>query len=250
MKTKLILASLMVISVLTLTNCGKKYAEPKKENHNKLNNSYDFRTDKKIIELNKHDIKTSQLSRTYEGVDMDKINAIYNLSPASNRIAALSLLNADEKFACWDNLTNLKIENIDLNQDQKQLLIDFHNLVLMPFMYFDNSDAENARNSLENSLPDVLNQMNNAGIETETFIYVYYSTNLNNLNYIPSNTINGGNQHNCSCNRGSIINVFKMQNCSDDCTIQTNCGFLGMFTCNGRPWANGPSGTKQYLDAL
>jgi hypothetical protein len=250
MKTKLILASLLIISVLTLTNCGKKYAEPKKENYNTRNNSYDFRTDKKIMELNKHDVKTIQLSRTYEGVDMDKINAIYNLSPASNRIAALSLLNADEKFAYWDNLTNLKIENIDLNQDQKQLLIDFQNLVLQPFMYTESTDAENAREQLESSLQDVLNQMNNFGIDTETFIYIYYSTNLNNLNYLPVQTINGGNQHNCSCNKGSIVNYFKMQHCSDNCTVQTNCGLFGMFTCNGRPWADGPSGTKQYLDAL
>lgn len=249
MKAKLFLASLLVISVLTLTNCGKKYTEPKK-NHNTQNNTYDFRIDKKIIELNKHNLKPIQSSRTYDGVDMDKINAIYNLTPASNRIAALSLLNADEKFAYWDNLTNLKIENADLNIDQKIMLSDFQNLALMPFMYQASSDAESARNALESTLPDVLNQMNNAGIDTETFIYVYYSTNLNNLNYIPSNTINGGNHHNCSCNRGSIVNVFKMQNCSDDCAIQTNCGFLGMFTCNGRPWANGPSGTKQYLDAL
>lgn len=238
-----------VYSFLTLS-WSKTKLQPETDSNFSKSEAYDFRKDAKLLAISEYDTKDAINAKQYNNVDMEKINAIYWITPGSNRIATFSLLDVNEKFAYWDNLTETKIENLTISVDKKELLFDFQKLAVKRVMYQPTQGGDNARANLLASLPNVLIPMNNQGIETELFLDLFYSSNRGGFNFIPSDNQNGGGGlQNCSCNKGSIINPIKMQRCGEECLVSgSGCGFFGMFMCNGRPGQLGPRNTKDFLD--
>lgn len=241
----------LAITSLLAVSCNKTKLQTETESKSGKLEAYDFRKDPKLLAIAEYDKQSFANARDYGSVDMEKIRAIYELSPASNRRAAFSLLNDEEKFAYWDNLIAMKIDNsTQLSSDQKSLLSDYREIVVSRIIYQDGSDAEEARQNLENSLPSAVSQMTNAGVPMDEFINIFLASGLGGFEWTPFDNQNGGgNVIDCSCMKGSVINTWKHRYCGDPCTVQSGgCGMLWAFRCDGRPYGLGPGNIHDYYD--
>ncbi|MFN7910707.1 MAG: bacteriocin fulvocin C-related protein [Bacteroidota bacterium] len=242
----------VVCSFLTLS-CSKTKLQPGTDSNFSKSEVYDFRKDAKLLALVEFDKKNVANARDYGSVDMGKIRAIYELSPASNRRAAFSLLNDEEKFAYWDNIITFKIDNsTQLTSDQKTLLSDYRDIVVRRIIFQEGTDSETARMNLEASLPLAVSQITNSGVPMDEFVNIFLASGLGGFELMPYDNQNGGgNLIDCSCMRGSVINSWKHRYCGDPCTVKNGgCGFLWAFRCDGRPYGQGPGGTHDYYDEL
>ncbi|MCA6435929.1 MAG: bacteriocin fulvocin C-related protein [Bacteroidetes bacterium] len=238
----LALASLLVIS------CKKAKVNTPVSNEIK-NDKYDFRKDDKLLAFKDINI-SNHTQRKYENVDMAMIEAIYELTPSTNRNAAFSLLSNFEKYAYWDNLITRKIESSSLTSQQKSLLVDFKNLIIIPQIYTNSDEGNDLRTGLENSLSDIFIQFIDEGIDTTSVLNIFYANGLNNLTFTDHQVGGVDWGHDCGCNRGSVVNGWKNRLCVDAaCNVSSfGCGFVGAFMCNGRPAIATSGGGVQFLD--
>jgi hypothetical protein len=194
---------ILALAFMLVTSCKKDKVDAHVSNEIK-NDKYDFRKDDKLLAFKDYSI-SNHTQRTYENVDLAMIEAIYELTPSTNRNAAFSLLSDFEKYAYWDNLVTRKIELSSLTSQQKSLLTDFKNLIIVPQIYTNSDEGNDLRTSLENSLSDVLIQFMDEGIDTTSVLNIFYANGLNNLTFTDHQVGGGGWGNDCGCNRGSVV---------------------------------------------
>lgn len=250
---KKIIVKTLVLSGLTLglfVACSKaKNVTPKVDNVGQ-STTYDFRTDNKIKEAlnaltsNANAKENDDDNNNNENVDMAKINAVYALTPASVRRQAFTLLTTKEKFVFWNNLTDIKIDNSNLNESQKDLLEDLQETFLKKKFFTE--QGTNLRNAFVNNQAQIKTQLNNAGITDLMFYNIFMSGRFSAQDPQPQDVLVGGHTPSCGCNVGS---AFNFSNCGGQCSsASSGCGFFWSFSCNGRSFYINALGDPRYLD--
>lgn len=224
--------------ILLATQCQKSNpSNPSKETS--AETAYDFRTDAKLkqflTEVSSSQVSSSINARTYDGVDMQKLNVIYNIRDNGARRTAYLMLNTAEKFAFWDNLTTIKIEATTLSSSQKALLFDVQRTYITSAIV--NTQNEDYKSILKTIyLPALTQQLIAQGISNTIQVNIFSTGLIDDNLPMFAGHVTGG--RGCTCNQGSSITCTgpshgKCEPNSGCAGHPYGCGFLFAFNCNG-----------------
>jgi hypothetical protein len=174
----------------------------------------------------------------------------YSLNSRTERQAVFRNLTIDQKVEYWKILTDIKItNNNNLRSYQKQLLTSLRDLLLNKSFY-DPELSEELKNHLTYFTPVLEYQLSAAGIDnmTAASIFVHGGTEDPQAPvFVIINEIGAG-RYQCYCNAGSIVSTnCQATGCQDPGV--SNCGFLGIWACNGMEFAWNDSYGNWYYTA-
>ncbi len=233
------LKTILCVTVILIATQCQKSSPPITSNEASTESAYDFRTDAKLkqflLEISNTNVSLNSNERTYSGVDMQKINAIYNIRENKARRTAYLMLNETEKFAFWDNLTTIKIEASNLSSTQKDLLFDVQRTYVTSAII--NTQNEDYKSILKTVyLPALTQQLIAQGISNNGQVNIFSTGLIDDNLPMFAGQVTGG--RGCTCNEGSSITCTgsggghceKGSGCG---TSDFGCGFLFIFKCNG-----------------
>jgi hypothetical protein len=152
------------------------------------------------------------------------VSSIKKINNIDEQRIAFNLLNSEEKLLVWSDKLNLILEDPNINNAQKTLIIELKNN-LKPCCFKDetNDEKEYFKNIyVVNYLKEIDKVFTREQIEK-----IFY--NLYDYR-IADNT-----KKSCNCNKGSLFGCGASASCKNKTCTDSNsgCGFMWAWECNG-----------------